>query len=192
MSGSLRANHSRWCEKNPKSEAYKKSLAHARSFFIFTDSHREKIKTAHKDGKYDYSKMGTPGRRVSEESRSKMSEAALKCKHRRLRKSINEFIKSDGTTVLLDSSWERLLAVRLDFLEIEWLRPEIPIEWIDKKGKIHNYFPDFYLPNFDLYLDPKNPFAMVQQKDKLQIIRKTIPNLLIIETEKECKEFSPF
>ena len=35
--------------------------------------------------------------------------------------------------VLLDSSWELALAIRLDELNIKWIRPE-RIMWIDKNN----------------------------------------------------------
>ena len=56
-------------------------------------------------------------------------------------------------------------------------------------GKTHNYFPDFYLPIQDLYLDPKNPHAAFVQKEKLDVIKIQLPNLRIITTLKECEEF---
>ena len=89
---------------------------------------------------------------------------------------------------LLDSSWELALAIRLDELNIKWTRPE-PIKWIDDSGLEHNYFPDFYLEKYDLYLDPKNPAAYQNQQKKIDILKKTIPNLRFILTLKECEEF---
>ena len=92
--------------------------------------------------------------------------------------------------VLLDSSWELALAQRLDELNVKWIRPE-PIQWHDENGTAHHYFPDFYLPEFDLYLDPKNPAAVKAQKEKLEILKKVLPSLIILETLNECKNFAP-
>ena len=60
--------------------------------------------------------------------------------------------------ITLDSSWELELAKRLDDLNIKWNRPD-PLKWKDSNGLEHNYFPDFYLVDHNLYLDPKNPGA---------------------------------
>jgi hypothetical protein len=37
------------------------------------------------------------------------------------------------------------------------------------------YYPDFYLPDIDLYLDPKNPTAIRDSIDKMNIVTKLIP-----------------
>ena len=80
--------------------------------------------------------------------------------------------------------------MRLDELNIQWKRPSTPIKWIDLAGKEHNYFPDFYLCDYDMFLDPKNPRAVAVQQGKLTIIQNQMPNLKILTTLKECKEFS--
>lgn len=186
------ANHSRWCEANPKvnqyiNDANSRILANAHS----KEAEEKRKKTVAVNvnlGKYkgkNSSFKGMPGKKHTEESKKKISEAALKSKHRRLRKNP---IPYKG--IILDSSWELELAKRLDFLEIEWIRPG-PIEWNDVSGVTHNYFPDFYLPKFSLYLDPKNQHAIRVQSEKLNIISEAIPNLRIIETLKECKEWRP-
>jgi hypothetical protein len=108
---------------------------------------------------------------------------ALESAHRRLKKNT---IVYKG--VLLDSSWELELAKRLDFLGISWIRPS-PLKWVDGHGKSHNYFPDFYLPAFDLYLDPKNRFALIVQKEKLVKLKKQYKNIKILTSIEECKNF---
>ncbi len=90
---------------------------------------------------------------------------------------------------MLDSSWEEKLAKRLDELDIKWIRPTTPIKWVDKNGFERNYFPDFYLPDYDIFLDPKNPYAYKSQQEKLDVIIKMMPNLRILKTLKECTGF---
>lgn len=124
------------------------------------------------------------GKKHSDESKKIISEKARASKHRRLRKGMVEY-----NGVMLDSSWELELAKRLDYLGIEWIRPE-PIEWIDNSGKRRNYFPDFYLPKLDLYLDPKNPAAFNAQKEKIECLQKQIKNLKFLRTLEECKSFT--
>lgn len=74
-----------------------------------------------------------------------------------------------GETVMLESSWELKVAEYLDSLAIKWTRPE-PMSWTDNTGKDRLYYPDFYLPDNDTYLDPKNPYCMEQDKEKMQAI----------------------
>lgn len=39
------------------------------------------------------------------------------------------------------------------------IRPKA-LKYIDACNKIHNYIPDFYLPEYNVYLDPKNDFLI--------------------------------
>lgn len=70
---------------------------------------------------------------------------------------------------MLESSWEVKVAEYLDFHEIKWLRPE-PLQWRDSLGKDRLYYPDFYVPEWGIYLDPKNPYCMEQDREKMQVM----------------------
>lgn len=184
-----RANHSRWCEDNPKSKKYRDNLVHSRNK-ISRESRikaNEKIKQNWKNGKYDNADHGKSfrGKTHSEESKQKIREKALASDHRRL---VRNPIKYKG--VLLDSTWELELAKRLDSLSIEWIRPK-PLKWVDTDGIEHNYFPDFYLPVFNLYLDPKNPQAFKVQRNKIEILDKTYDNIIWLTSLDECQNFGP-
>jgi hypothetical protein len=96
------------------------------------------------------------------------------------------FNPNENKEVLLESSWELELANFLIEKNIEWVRPRF-IKWEDSFGKIRRYFPDFYLPKYDLYLDPKNPYAMNLDKEKIEKISKKI-NLKVGNVEVLIKE----
>jgi hypothetical protein len=183
------ANHSRWCNMNPKREEYEKTLSTVRNKNITSET-REKMKVgisnAHKRGVYNHVDFGKSfrGKSHKPETIEILRQKALNSNHRRLRKGVVEY-----KGILLDSSWELALAVRLDEVNIKWIRPE-PIKWKDSNGYEHNYFPDFYLTDYDLYLDPKNPAAFLNQKEKVDILKKTYDNLRFILSLKECKEFN--
>ena len=186
-----KANHSRWCNDNPKRIEYTEKLISAREGI---KNPRNQFVKAKDEGRTIVSTMkGKPSTRKdykhTPESLEKIREKALASDHRRLVKSTRSYTQVDGTQVLLDSSWEESLARRLDSLDVVWIRPAKPIQWVDVLGKTHNYFPDFYLPIQDLYLDPKNPHAAFVQKEKLDVIKIQLPNLRIITTLKECEEF---
>lgn len=70
--------------------------------------------------------------------------------------------------VWMDSSWEVNLAKWMDEKDIKWIRDKkINFIWVDEESKNRYYFPDFYLPELDIYLDPKNKF--LQQRDKFKL-----------------------
>jgi len=181
--------HIRWCKENPLYDLNVSNQSKATSANI-----SEIVKKAHKDGKYDERNKKQKeqpnwlGRKHTEETKRKLSEICLKQTHRRLVKSCRNYTCKDGSIILLDSSWEEILAKRLDDLDIKWIRPKEPVPY-ELDGKMHNYFPDFYLIDHDLYLDPKNAFAYKVQERKLNIIFTILPNLVILKTEKDCKEF---
>ena len=124
------------------------------------------------------------------ESKEKIRQAALKSNHRRLCRSVRQYTKLDGSIVQLDSSWEEMLAKRLDALLINWERP-VPMKWVDKNGISRNYFPDFYLPDYNLYLDPKNPAAYKQQIEKVTWLKENVPNLIFLLTIEEIQTYAP-
>ena len=78
-----------------------------------------------------------------------------------------------GLMLKLESSWEVDIAKWLDKLKIEWVRPK-HIGWIDSVGKHRKYFPDFYLPTLDLYLDPKNKYQISISREKLEAIQSKV------------------
>lgn len=188
-----RPNHTRWCDNNPKKSFYKKTNDGSQMRTPEAIENRKAgIKAAHAAGKYDAAnaaQKGKAGHKHTDESKEKIREKALASPHRRLVRSIRSYTKKDGSTVMLDSSWEEILAKRLDELNINWIRPN-PIKWVDMLGKNRNYFPDFYLTDFDLYLDPKNRYACKVQADKITCLTAQVKNLIILTTDEQCKNFT--
>lgn len=83
--------------------------------------------------------------------------------------------------ISMDSSWEVELAQSLENNNIQWVKPKF-FEWIDESGKQRKYFPDFYLPHYDVYLDPKNPYLAKLDKYKTdQIIEVHKIKLFVLD-----------
>ena len=89
------------------------------------------------------------------------------------RKPVWYFNPYENKEVLLDSSWEVIIADLLIEQNIKWIRPE-PVKWYDDNNISRLYYPDFYLTDYDLYLDPKNPYCMEKDKEKLNKVCKLI------------------
>lgn len=76
--------------------------------------------------------------------------------------------------ISMDSSWEVRIATLMDSLNIKWERSKkLLLWWYDENNKKRRYHPDFYLPEFDLYLDTKNKYLIEQDSYK---IKKVIEN----------------
>lgn len=74
------------------------------------------------------------------------------------------WIKYKGKT--LGSTYELSVAMSLDENDIMWETCK-RFPYIDPFGKERTYTPDFYLPNFDVYLDPKNDFLIQSVNPRL-------------------------
>lgn len=152
------------------------------------------MKDLHMSGHYDatYEKLNKINKNRNyhhnEESRRKISEAARKSNHQRVCKKSHVFIDKRMRTFTFDSSWEDALAIRLDELDILWDRPQPIIYQLPSETKYRKYYPDFYLPEYNLYLDPKNDYCVRVQAQKLDVVSKQI-NLIIIQSLDECKQF---
>ena len=186
-----RPGHVRWCSLNPKRPEYVKAMDCSQMHTASANKKRQvSLVKTHAAGAYDNVDFNNSGWKQTEESKELIRQKALASPHRRLVRSIRDYVKKDGSVVRLDSSWEEALATRLDELDIEWTRPP-PVKWLDEDNVYHNYFPDFYLPNYDVYLDPKSPYAIKAQESKLKCLTIQLKNLVIIKTLEDCKNFIP-
>jgi len=83
---------------------------------------------------------------------------------------------SFGNEVCLQSSYEKRTAEILDDLGIKWIRPK-HLKYDDKK-----YFPDFFLIDKNIYLDPKNNFLAIKDKEKIERVREQNNVVVLILT----------
>lgn len=89
------------------------------------------------------------------------------------RKPIWFFNPYEDKEVLLESSWEVEIAELLIANNVRWIRPPF-IKWNDSTNKVRRYFPDFYLLDYDVYLDPKNPYCLTLDKEKIERISEKV------------------
>ena len=172
------ANHSRWCDENPKKYVGRKvwNVGLTKETSEAVQRNAKSVSIAHKNGKYSHIDRSDWGgtKHWKADTRQKMSESARKSTHRRLQRNIVEY-----NGIKFDSSWEVRLAKKLDADGIKWIRPN-PIVYVDKLGLNRHYFPDFYLPDYNLYLDPKNPQAFKVQKDKIDCLQTQYNNIVFL------------
>lgn len=113
------------------------------------------------------------------------------CRHERSafnnvkKQHIKYFNRFDNEYVFLHSNWEVIVADWLDNENISWSRPKKILYWIDKEKKKRRYTPDFFIKRVNLYVDVKNPIKIIQEKEKIKILKNNY-NLLIGNIE-ECQ-----
>lgn len=117
---------------------------------------------------------------ISEETRRKISEAANK----RLFGGWYSSKRIIYNGIRLDSTFELSVAKSLDYNHIKWSRPNF-MYWFDWRGKIHRYFPDFYLPDYDVYLDPKNDYLINNKSARFGIT--DVEKIRIVEIQNSVR-----
>jgi len=137
--------------------------------------------------------LGLPKPTVSDETRKKLREHCGKrvwtfvqrknmSDHAKRRSLGGSFIntKCEYNGHKFGSSYEVEVAKSLDNNSIRWVKPK-KFNYTDPFYKSRQYTPDFYLPDFDVYLDPKNDFLInninpsmgFSDCDKIKIVEKT-------------------
>ena len=95
----------------------------------------------------------------------------------------SEYTRKDGSVVLMDSTWEVMMATRLDELEINWERdPKMKLEYRTRGGRKRNYIPDFYLPELDLYIEVKGYWTDAARHKMKDIIKRNPGKICILES----------
>jgi hypothetical protein len=98
---------------------------------------------------------GKPRASLTDDRKRRLSESARERGFGGVTQS--RWIKYNGKT--LGSSYELRVAQSLDENDVKWTTCS-RIRYIDPNGKTRTYTPDFYLPEYDVYLDPKNDFLL--------------------------------
>ena len=73
--------------------------------------------------------------------------------------------------------WVVEVAKYLDSFSIKWERPSVGFEY-EWNGDTHIYYPDFYLPDLDMYIEVKG-----LERDRDHYKWKVVPNLILIKSK---------
>ncbi len=91
---------------------------------------------------------------------------------------------SFGNQKTLQSTYEYAVFEILSELEIRWVRPKA-FKYDDK-----NYFADFHLIDFDIWLDPKNDYKAKLDAEKIQkVIKQNNIKLFVLSQKQITKEY---
>lgn len=148
-----------------------------------------KLRTNTETGKLKNSYIGP----LSDYQKHRISEGMKRAVREGRQKTPNPYGKclnhcKYNENITLHSSWEVKVAKFLDENKITWTRPNTGHEYMFEDSQ-HMYFPDFYLPDYSLYIEVK---GWIQPKDlckwrdfkyKLLVIDKNLINKL------DCKLF---
>ena len=95
----------------------------------------------------------------------------------------SDYVKLDGSIVSMDSTWEVMMATRLDELGIAWKRDNnIKLQYKSKGGRKRNYIPDFYLPEHDFYIEVKGYWTDAARHKMKDVQKRNPVKILILES----------
>lgn len=89
-------------------------------------------------------------------------------------------LDSYGKMVCLQSTYELRCSELLEQANIRWCRPRA-LQYDGSK----NYFADFYLPEFDVYLDPKNAYKAKLDQEKIEKVREQNGVVVLVLAESD-------
>ncbi len=88
--------------------------------------------------------------------------------------------------IKVQGTWEKAVAEQLTYANIKWHRGNNPYGvWSYKLDeKVKSYTPDFYLPEYNLWLELKG-YWWGNDKEKMRVITETYPQRKILIIEKD-------
>lgn len=150
-------NHERLCKENPNRQF---------TYFAISDYNKTRIPSN------QFIKAKNEGKifEVSKETREKIGKIWKGKKHsnktkQQIQNTISKNIFNNNWHTNLtkqvqykneyfDSSWEILFVKYLENKNIKWIRPKNYFEY-KWENSIHRYYPDIYLPDYNLYIEIK-------------------------------------
>lgn len=132
---------------------FKEKISKAHKGKKLTDEHKEKIRQTWKK-KIEDGYVQTH----SLETRKKMSliqQEIVRSGKKKIRGKNIEYIDRKGNRLLMKSTWEYKFAIYLDGLNVDWEYETKSFELLMPDGKTSFYFPDFYIPDTDEFIEVK-------------------------------------
>ena len=181
-------NHERLCKENPDRQILK-------SNFITWNEFRKGKKLQKPSNQYlkakelgtDYcisdetrQKLSTKGhlRKSSDETKQKLSKTMKKVAAENKSYSENKSHltkKSFVNGFRMDSDWEKIFAEYLISSDIKWVKSNKSFKYVFE-GEEHSYYPDFYLSEYDRYIEIK---GYETEKDLAKY--KSVKDLIVLK-----------
>lgn len=170
-------NHERCCPSNPNRN-YKNGMTGKVGANQFTYAEKHGLQ---KPKAWNIGLPGTfTGKKHTVETRKRISEKL----------SINNKGGRSKWYTVADQSvqgtWERNIALKLEEMQIRWTKLKTNRDTLEyvMDGKTRSYTPDFYLEDYDVYLEIKG-YWWGNDKEKMRIVLSTHTDKNICVVEKE-------
>lgn len=173
-------NHEIRCPKNPNRE-YKNGMLGKKGGNQYTKAKELGLEKP----QYDTKSWNLSGAcKWSKEERSAAAKAQGFGGYRENAGRSKKFkvLDSFGKEVTLQSTYELRCSEILNLLSIKWIRPKA----LKYDGR--NYFADFYLPDYDVWLDPKNSHKAKVDEEKINKVREQNNIKLFVLLDEQLNE----
>ena len=173
-------NHERCCSSNPDRN-YKNGMTGKNG-----------------SNQYTYAKKnGLPKPKLSEETIKRMSEISSNYRHsEETKKKISAKLSVNNkggrckwyevSDQKVQGTWERNIALKLNELNIKWIKLKTNKDTLQYEldGKTKSYTPDFYLEDYNTFLEVKG-FWWGNDKNKMEAVIKQHSNIKIVIIQKD-------
>lgn len=136
-------------------------------------------KLAHQQGRHDYSYSRTPEFREKYRKFGGLKSKSGRCK-------MYPYANLNSEEFSLQGRWELILAQSLNSINMLWVKNKKYFVYTFEQRE-RKYYPDFYLPSLDLYIEVKG-----YETDKDRAKWKAFPHQLIICRKKDVKDIGDF
>lgn len=184
-------NHERLCKENPNHQvssiveyniknqghpAWNKGLTKETDIRVkrYGETYRKRVKSG-KIIPWIRGKTKETDERIALSSKKISNSVNERVKRNEWHKSLGKKKRVEYKRIMLDSSWEVIVAEYLDKNNIEWEQPTNGFDYI-LDGVTHKYYPDFYIPSIDKYIEVK---GYERRKDLVKY--KVVDNLILIK-----------
>jgi hypothetical protein len=88
-----------------------------------------------------------------------------------------DYVKRDGALIKCQGTWEWAFVKWADNNGLNFTTHKGRIEYSNAAGEIKNYYPDFYVVDWECYVDTKSKYFFDLNKEKIECILKSNPGL---------------
>lgn len=100
----------------------------------------------------------------------------------------HDYIHSSGETYKVQGTWELKFIKWLDDNKIDFKCHRDKIPYIDDNGNERNYYPDFFIYEWDSYVDVKSDYSFRNQERKFEILKSN--NNIILLFKEDLKKLN--
>lgn len=170
------SNHERLCPKNNS----RKYISYTLGKTAWNKGLNKETSTSLAKTSETMKKRGHGG--WSKEASSKGGKAGGGYRENAGRSKKYKVIDSFGNPATLQSSYEYRCFELLTEMGIRWIRPKA----LKYNGR--NYFADFYLTDYDVYLDPKNNYKAKLDSEKIRLTQEQNQVKIYVILEKDLSK----